>query len=115
LALRPLLTDYVMSMPRGATIIYPKDAAHIISVGDIFPGARVVEAGVGSGALALSLLRAIGPDGHLHSYERRHDFARIALANAETFLGTLPENWSVTVGDLAEELAGYAPASVDRV
>ncbi len=64
LALRPLLTDFVMSMPRGAAIIYPKDAAQILGMADIFPGASVVEAGVGSGALALWLLRAIGPDGH---------------------------------------------------
>ena len=71
LALRPLLTDFVMSMPRGAAIIYPKDAAQILGQADIFPGATVVEAGVGSGALSLWLLRAIGPDGKLLSFERR--------------------------------------------
>ncbi len=63
LALRPLLSDFVMSMPRGAAIVYPKDAAQIVALADIFPGATVVEAGVGSGALSLWLLRAIGPTG----------------------------------------------------
>ena len=63
LALRPLLTDYVLSMPRGAAVIYPKDAAQIITWGDVFPGARVLEAGAGSGALTCSLLRAVGPTG----------------------------------------------------
>ena len=71
LALRPLLRDFVMSMPRGAAIVYPKDAAAIVSQADIFPGAVVVEAGVGSGALTLSLLRAVGPEGRVISFERR--------------------------------------------
>jgi tRNA (adenine57-N1/adenine58-N1)-methyltransferase len=100
LALRPLLTDFVMSMPRGAAIIYPKDAAQILSVGDIFPGARVVEAGVGSGALSLWLLRAIGPEGVLQSFERREEFSTVARGNVEAFLGATPENWSITIGDL---------------
>jgi HAD superfamily hydrolase (TIGR01509 family) len=116
LALRPLLTDFVMSMPRGAAIVYPKDAAQILSVADIFPGATVVEAGVGSGALALSLLRAIGPDGTLHSFERRQEFADIAQANATAFLGAVPSNWSVAVGDLVEALpAAVEDGAVDRV
>ncbi len=116
LALRPLLRDFVMSMPRGAAIVYPKDAAQIVASADIFPGATVVEAGVGSGALALWLLRAIGPAGRLHSFERREEFADVARANVETFLGHEPENWTVVVGDLVEELPGQvAPASVDRV
>ena len=87
LALRPLLTDFVMSMPRGAAIVYPKDAAQILGMADIFPGATVVEAGVGSGALSLWLLRAIGPDGFLHSFERREEFAEIAVANARLRCG----------------------------
>jgi tRNA (adenine57-N1/adenine58-N1)-methyltransferase catalytic subunit len=116
LALRPLLTDFVMSMPRGAAIIYPKDAAQIIGMADIFPGAVVVEAGVGSGALALWLLRAIGPAGILHSFERRTEFAEIAQANAEAFLGAVPTNWSITVGDLVAALpSSVAAGSVDRV
>lgn len=116
LALRPLLTDFVMSMPRGATIVYPKDAAQILLIGDIFPGATVVEAGVGSGALSLSLLRAIGPAGRLVSFERREEFARVARGNVTAFLGAEPANWSVLLGDLAEELGAAAAAgSVDRV
>lgn len=116
LALRPLLTDFVMSMPRGAAIVYPKDAAQILALADIFPGATVVEAGVGSGALSLWLLRAIGPEGRLHSFERREEFADVARANAATFLGGDPENWTVTVGDLQDTLPqAVEPGSVDRV
>lgn len=116
LALRPLLNDFVMSMPRGAAIIYPKDAAQILAFGDVFPGATVVEAGVGSGALSLWLLRGIGPTGTLSSFERREEFAEIAQANIATFFGSVPANWSVTLGDLAEALpAVHEPASVDRV
>jgi tRNA (adenine57-N1/adenine58-N1)-methyltransferase catalytic subunit len=116
LALRPLLTDFVMSMPRGAAIIYPKDAAQILGMADIFPGAVVVEAGVGSGALALWILRAVGPTGWLHSFERREEFAEIAEANAAAFLGAVPANWTITVGDLGEVLpTSVAAGSVDRV
>jgi tRNA (adenine57-N1/adenine58-N1)-methyltransferase len=116
LALRPLLTDFVMSMPRGAAIIYPKDAAQIVAQADIFPGARVVEAGVGSGALSLWLLRAIGPSGQLLSFERREEFAEIAQSNVAAFTGEVPANWSVTVGDLQAELvASVDPGSVDRI
>ena len=116
LALRPLLTDFVMSMPRGAAIIYPKDAAQIIGQADIFPGATVVEAGVGSGALSLWLLRAIGPEGHLHSFERREEFSEVAKGNVTTFLGAVPDNWTVTVGDLQEAMPATLEAgSVDRI
>jgi tRNA (adenine57-N1/adenine58-N1)-methyltransferase len=116
LAMRPLLTDFVMSMPRGAAIVYPKDAAQILALADIFPGAAVVEAGVGSGALTLWLLRTIGPSGTLTSFERRQEFADVATGNVEAFLGARPDNWTLTVGDLAEALpASAAPGSVDRV
>ncbi|WP_026917928.1 tRNA (adenine-N1)-methyltransferase [Gordonia shandongensis] len=102
LALRPLLTDYVLSMPRGAQVIYPKDSAQIVAEGDVFPGARVLEAGAGSGALTLSLLRAVGPTGSVLSYEVRDDHAAHAVRNVETFLGEAPENWRLVVGDLAD-------------
>jgi len=116
LVLRPLLSDFVMSMPRGAAIVYPKDAAQILSLADVFPGARVVEAGVGSGALSLHLLRAVGADGTLHSFERREEFADIARANVAAFAGGHPANWTLTAGDLAEALPrASAPGSVDRV
>ena len=116
LALRPLLRDFAMSMPRGAAIVYPKDAAQIVMQADIFPGSVVVEAGVGSGALSLSLLRAIGPAGRLVSFERRDDFAQVARGNVETFFGETPGTWDVVVGDLVEELpSAFAPGTVDRV
>jgi len=101
LALRPLLADYVLSMPRGAQVIYPKDAAQIVAMGDVFPGAKVLEAGAGSGALTCSLLRAVGSSGEVHSYERRQDFADIARRNVEAFLGGEPPNWRLTVDDVA--------------
>jgi tRNA (adenine57-N1/adenine58-N1)-methyltransferase len=99
----PLLTDYVLSMPRGATIVYPKDAAMIIGFADIFPGARVLEAGVGSGALTLSLLRAVGANGHVHSVERREEFADNAKSNIESYFGGPPDNWSLDIGSVQEK------------
>lgn len=99
----PLLTDYVLSMPRGATIVYPKDAALIVGFADIFPGARVLEAGVGSGALTLSLLRAVGPTGSVHSVERREEFAANATSNIENYFGGRPANWSLAIGSVQEQ------------
>ncbi|WP_040708139.1 tRNA (adenine-N1)-methyltransferase, partial [Nocardia takedensis] len=110
LALRPLLIDYVLSMPRGAAVIYPKDAAQIVHEGDVFPGARVLEAGAGSGALTCSLLRAVGPEGKVVSYEIREDHAEHAVRNVETFFGERPANWELTVGDVA----AYTGEPVDR-
>ena len=104
LAVRPLLSDYVMSMPRGAAVVYPKDAGQIVTMADIFPGARVVEAGVGSGALSMSLLRAVGDQGRLYSFERRDDFAQIARGNVNAFFGGEHPGWTVTVGDLVDAL-----------
>jgi tRNA (adenine57-N1/adenine58-N1)-methyltransferase len=116
LALRPLLTDFVLSMPRGANIIYPKDSALIVTMGDIFPGAKVVEAGVGSGGLSLYLLRAIGENGQLDSFERRPEFAEIAKANAVSQLGYEPKNWNIHIGDLQERLPEVVKAAdADRV
>ncbi len=102
LVLRPLLIDYVMSMPRGAQVIYPKDAAQIVHEGDIFPGARVLEAGAGSGALTCSLLRAVGPDGRVTSYEVRDDHAEHAARNVATFFGERPANWELVIADVAD-------------
>ena len=97
-------------------MIYPKDAAQIVTMADIFPGARVVEAGVGSGALSLSLLRAVGDTGELYSFERRADFADIAAANGRVFFGADHPAWRITVGDLVETLPDTLGAhSVDRV
>ena len=98
----PLLSDYVLSMPRGATIVYPKDAAMIIGVADVYPGAHVLEAGVGSGALSLSILRAVGSEGTLDSFEIRDDFADIARTNLFSYFGVLPAQWSLTVGSVQD-------------
>lgn len=111
LALRPLLEEFTVSMPRGAAVVYPKDAAQILMYTDIFPGARVLEAGVGSGALSISMLRAIGPGGRLYSYERRADFAAIAEKNVTSFFGERHPAWEVRVGDLVETIG---PEPVDR-
>ncbi|MBB5846162.1 tRNA (adenine57-N1/adenine58-N1)-methyltransferase [Mobiluncus mulieris] len=114
-ALRPLLVDYHLSMPRGAQILYPKDAAQIIMEGDIFPGATVVEAGAGSGAMSMSLLAAVGPAGRLISFEQREDFAQIARANVEMwFSGNVPQ-WDLRLDDLSAGLVELPDKSVDRV
>jgi tRNA (adenine57-N1/adenine58-N1)-methyltransferase len=118
-ALRPLLADFTLSMSRGAAVVYPKDAAQIIALADIFPGARVLEAGAGSGALSCWLLRSVGEDGLLVSYERRADFAGIARDNVERFFGGPHPAWQLRIGDLMEvtgraDHAGPAD-SFDRV
>ncbi|AHC25666.1 MULTISPECIES: tRNA (adenine-N1)-methyltransferase [Mycobacteriaceae] len=114
LVLRPLLIDYVLSMPRGAQVIYPKDAAQIVHEGDIFPGARVLEAGAGSGALTCSLLRAVGPAGQVISYEVRDDHAVHAIRNVETFFGERPANWDLRIADLNEYPVADGKAEPDR-
>lgn len=112
LALRPLLADFVLSMPRGAAVIYPKDAAQIITMGDVCPGAVVLEAGAGSAALTCALLRAVGPGGQVISYEVRDDHADVAVRNVETFFGERPANWQLRRSDVA----GHPPGEqVDRV
>lgn len=104
LVLKPLLDDFVLSMPRGAAVIYPKDAARIIGVCGLAPGSRVAEGGVGSGALTCSLLRAVGPSGQVHSYERREEFAEVARGNVARWFGAAPKGWSLHLGDMAQEL-----------
>src|SRR3954465_3009559 len=110
LVFRPLLSEFVVSMPRGAAVVYPKDAAQIVAMADIFPGADVVEAGGGSGALTCSLLRAVGPHGTVSSYERREEFADVARRNVTQFFGGDHPAWQLQVGDLAELL----PASREQ-
>ncbi|MFC6285246.1 tRNA (adenine-N1)-methyltransferase [Nocardioides sp. GCM10027113] len=118
LVFRPLLSEFVVSMPRGAAVVYPKDAAQIVAMADIFPGAHVVEAGVGSGALTCSLLRAVGPHGKVLSYERREEFADVARRNVDQFFGAEQHGshpaWNLQLGDLAEELP-HLEDPVDRV
>jgi tRNA (adenine57-N1/adenine58-N1)-methyltransferase len=114
LVFRPLLSEFVVSMPRGAAVVYPKDAAQIVAMADVFPGARVVEAGVGSGALTCSLLRAVGPTGTVSSYERRQEFADVAVQNVDQFFAGRHPAWELTVGDLVEAM-DEEDGSVDRV
>jgi tRNA (adenine57-N1/adenine58-N1)-methyltransferase len=111
IALRPLLADYTLSMARGAAVIYPKDAAQIVAMADIFPGATVIEAGAGSGALSSWLLRAVGEEGLLISYERRPEFAQIARENVERYFGGPHPAWRLTVSDLPADL----PGDTDRI
>jgi len=110
-AVRPTLSEYVLEMPRGAQVIYPKDLGPILMLADIFPGARILESGVGSGALTTALLRAIGPTGHVTGYEIRADFAERAVRNVHGFLGPdVPLD--VKVRDVYE---GVDVESVDRI
>jgi tRNA (adenine57-N1/adenine58-N1)-methyltransferase len=111
-ALRPLLADFTLSMSRGAAVVYPKDAAQIIALADIFPGARVLEAGAGSGALSCWLLRSVGEEGLLVSYERRADFADIARGNVERFFGGPHPAWQLRVGDLMEVTSTLADEAI---
>lgn len=112
LALRPLLADFVLSMPRGAAVVYPKDAAQIVGLGDIYPGATVVEAGAGSGALTCSLIRAVGPSGRVVSYENRVEHAEVAQRNVEAFFCGWPPAWTLRQADLADHPAEEV---VDRI
>ncbi len=110
-AVRPTLSEYVLKMPRGAQVIYPKDLGPILMLADVFPGARVLESGVGSGALTMTLLRAVGPTGHVLGYELRNDFADRARRNVEGFLGRdLPLD--VQVRDVYD---GIDAADLDRI
>lgn len=116
LAFRPSLAEFTLHMKRGATVVYPKDAAAVLVRADVFPGARVLEAGAGSGALSCWLLRLVGPDGAVTSYERRSDFAAVARANVERFFGGTHPAWRLLVGELAEAGEDELPAgATDRV
>ena len=111
---RHLLVDQVLSMPRGAAVIYPKDAAQILVEGDIFPGATVLEAGAGSGAMSSWLLRAVGEHGKVISYEVRQDHLDYAVSNVHNIMGGEPKNWDVRLGDV-KEATRESVGEVDRV
>lgn len=115
LLFRHLMVDHVLSMPRGAAVIYPKDTAQILVEGDIFMGARVFEAGAGSGALSMNLLRAVGPTGHVYSYEIREDHLEFAINNVKEYYGEQPQWWSPRLGDLGDVTAEDLGGPVDRV
>ena len=112
-AFRPRFADYVLKMPRGAQVVYPKDLGPIVVYADVYPGARVLEAGTGSGALTIALCRAVGQDGRVVSYEVRSDHRERALANVEGFFGKVPDRLELREGDVAE--AGTGPERFDRV
>jgi len=117
---RPLLADYTLAAKRGAAVVYPKDAAQIVAFADVFPGARVLEAGAGSGALSCWLLRAVGESGTVISFERRADFAEIARRNVEQFFGGVPAAWQLVDGEFggpapAGDPGPLAPADFDRI
>jgi len=111
LVLRPTYADLVPHLPRTAQVIYPKDTGPLIVWGDVFPGATVIEGGVGAGALTIALLRAIGPQGRLVSYEIRDDFADLAQRNVAAFFGPAP-NWTLKRRDLYQ---GFDETAVDRM
>lgn len=111
IAVRPSLTDFVLKMPRGAQVIYPKDIAQILMNADIFPGAEVLEAGTGSGALTIGMLRAIGPAGRLITVDRREEFHEKAKENIVAFTGSMPAHLDMRVGDVVE----IDPGPVDRI
>lgn len=111
LVFRPSLPQLVPNLPRSAQVVYPKDLGPILIWADLFPGARVVEAGVGAGSLSMALLRAIGDEGRLFSYEIREDFAALATKNVSRYFGPAP-NWRITLGDVA---AALDESAIDRV
>lgn len=113
--MRPRMVDYVLSMPRGAQIMYPKDIAQVIALGDIRSGMRVLESGAGSGAMSLSLLDAVGERGNLTTIELRPDFARIAESNATLYYGKRPEWWNLLTGDFDSVAKTLEAHSVDRI
>lgn len=115
LCFRHLMVDHMLSMPRGAAVIYPKDSAQILIEGDIFDGARVLEAGAGSGALSMALLRAVGDDGHVFSYEIREDHLNYAVDNVTDYFGEHPPQWSPRLGDFGEITPDDLDGPVDRV
>jgi tRNA (adenine57-N1/adenine58-N1)-methyltransferase len=111
LVFRPSLPQLIPNLPRTAQVVYPKDIGPILVWADLYPGSRVVEAGVGAGALSLAILRAVGLEGELISYEIREDFAELARKNVARFLADAP-NWTIKLGDIAADLA---EKEVDRV
>ena len=111
-AVRPTLSDFVLKMPRGAQVIYPKDIGPILILADVFPGAHVLEAGVGSGALSMALLRAVGTDGTVLGYEIREEFAAKAQRNVESFLGP-GQPYTVEIRDVYEGID--SPEPLDRI
>jgi tRNA (adenine57-N1/adenine58-N1)-methyltransferase len=112
-AFRPRFADYVLKMPRGAQVVYPKDLGPIVVYADVYPGARVLEAGTGSGALTIALCRAVGEQGRVVSYELRPEHHERAQANIEGFFGKMPDQLSIRDGDVTD--AGASGDRFDRL
>jgi tRNA (adenine57-N1/adenine58-N1)-methyltransferase len=110
-AVPPTIADATLAFPRGAAIIYPKDASQIVTYGDIKPGSNVLECGLGSGALTCSLLRAVGGRGRVVSVEKREDFAKTAQKNIANFFGETPANWQLVLQDFTEFIAEFTSSS----
>jgi tRNA (adenine57-N1/adenine58-N1)-methyltransferase len=104
LVFRPTIVDSMLSLPRGAAIVYPKDAGEILMYADIKEGLNILECGLGSGALTLCLLRAAKNTGQVVSVERREDFVKTATRNIENFFGKLPSSWTLEMAELSEYL-----------
>jgi tRNA (adenine57-N1/adenine58-N1)-methyltransferase len=111
LVLRPTYADLIPHLPRAAQVIYPKDTGSLLIWGDVYPGATVIEGGVGAGAFTIALLRAVGPEGRVISYELREDFAIRARRNVADFFGEAPQ-WELKVRDLYQ---GFDETDVDRL
>ena len=112
IAFRPSYPEFIVKMPRGAQVIYPKDVGLILVEADIYPGAFVLEAGTGSGALTIALARAVGPTGRIISYEVREDFHARARSNIEAFLGKVPDHVDLRRDDVT---GGVPERDLDRV
>jgi tRNA (adenine57-N1/adenine58-N1)-methyltransferase len=110
--LRPRFFDYVLKMKRGAQVVYPKDIGPILVYADIAPHSLVLEAGTGSGALTMALVRAVGPGGRVVSIERREDHAEHARQAIDRFFGGLPDNLELRIGDVEDMVAEVQP---DRI
>lgn len=112
LAVRPTFAEHVTGRRRQTQPIYPKDLGAILIAADVFPGARVLEAGTGTGALTLAVLRAVGPEGAVVSYDAREEFLEAAKRNITDTLGRIPPNVELKLGDV---YAGVDEREVDRV
>jgi tRNA (adenine57-N1/adenine58-N1)-methyltransferase len=111
LVLRPTYADLVPNLPRQAQVIYPKDTGPMLLWGDVFPGAVVIEGGIGAGAFTIALLRAVGPAGRVISYELREDFATMARENVAAYFGEAPQ-WTLKLADIYD---GFEETGVDRM